>query len=72
MQDSGGQRDSYPVVRECEQQVLPDIPQGELAQAPSAHDAAQVALHQRDLRALHGDVGPRSHRDGHIGAGQSG
>ena len=36
------------------------------ATAPRAHDAAQVALHQRDARALHRDVGAGAHRDADV------
>ena len=32
-----------------------------------AHDSAQVALHQRDARALHRDVGAGAHRDADVG-----
>ena len=33
-------------------------------------DAAEVALHQRDVRALHRDVGAGAHRDADVGLRQ--
>jgi len=39
--------------------------------APRPHDAAQIGLHQRDARALDGDVGPRPWR-AYIGLGEGG
>ena len=37
-----------------------------------AHDAAQVAFHERHAGALHRDVRAGAHRDAHVGGGQCG
>ncbi len=39
-------------------------------QPPRPHDAAQVALQQRDAGALDGDVGAGAHGDADVGGGQ--
>ena len=41
-----------------------------LGERAGAHDAAQVALHQRHLRAGHRHVGAGAHGDADVGAGQ--
>ena len=55
------------VVAEREQQVLADVAHRRARQRARADDAAQIALDQRDARALHRDVGPGSHRDADVG-----
>ena len=58
------------VVDEREEQVLPDVAHRRAAQTARAHDAAQVALDQRDAGALHRHVGAGAHRDADVGLRQ--
>ena len=70
VQHAGRQRNAERVVDEGEAEVLLHVAHGLLREPPRPRDAAQVALDQRDLRAVHRDVGARAHRDADIGLGQ--
>ena len=54
------------VVAEREKEILPDVLHGGAKQGARANDSEQVALHQRDTRTLHGDIGTRSHGNTHM------
>ena len=58
------------VVDERKEQVLPDVLHRRAAEPPRTDDAAQVALDQRDARALHRDVRAGAHRDADVGLGE--
>ena len=58
------------VVDEGEEQILPDIAHGRLAQSAGAEDAAQIAFEQGDAARFHGHIRARSHRNPDVGLGQ--
>ena len=70
VEDARRERHAEHVVDEREEQVLPDVPHRRAAEPPGPRDAAQVALHERDARALHRDVGAGAHRDPDVGLRQ--
>jgi len=66
----GGERHTQGVVDESEAQVLPHVGHRGHRQRPRGRDATQIALDQGQLRAVHGHVGARTHRDADIGTRQ--
>jgi hypothetical protein len=56
-------RNTQRVVEKGEEQVLPDVAHGGAAEADGLGNAAQVAFHEGDARALHGHVGAGAHGD---------
>src|SRR6476620_5273202 len=63
IENSGGDRDPKGVVNEREEKVLPDIAHDGAAEMDRLDDAVQVAFHESDSGAFHGNVGAGSHRD---------
>ena len=60
-----------PPVAKGKDEILPDVAHSGTAQADGLRDAAEVAFHQRDARALHGHVGAGTHGDTDFGFTQS-
>ena len=63
VEDTRRHRNAKEVVDEREEQVLPDVAHGSLAQQARARNAAKVHLHQHDPGAAHRDVGTCAHRE---------
>src|ERR1044072_3330217 len=63
IENAGGDRDSERVVNEREEKVLPDVPHDGTAKMNRVDDAVQVAFHESDPGAFHGNIGAGSHRD---------
>ena len=61
--------DGHPedVIDEREEQVLADVPHRGATPAAGPDDAAQIALHERHVGALHGHVRPGLHGNPHVG-----
>ena len=65
-------RDSDRIVGESKYEVLSDIAHRRTAEGAGADNAGEIAFDQRDAGILDGNLRARSHRDTHIGFGQSG
>src|SRR2546430_15641519 len=60
------------VVPKCKAEVLANIAHRRATQMNRTHDAIQIALDERDLRAFHCHIGSGAHRDPDVRARQSG
>ena len=60
------------IIEEREEQILPDVAHGALAQTPRPDNTPEIPLHQGHARALHRHIGPGSHCDADLRLRQGG
>src|SRR3954454_8310458 len=70
IEDARGNRNAGGVVYKSEEQILPDVVHGGPREAARANDAAQIAFQERNVSALHRDVGDGSHGDADFRGGE--